>query len=135
LAVAGEIHKWTDENGNVHFGDRPPASADSTEIVVKPNVYERPSIERVVSSLEDGTRDVVMYSAQWCGYCKKARNYFMAEGIQFKEYDVEKSPKGKRDYKRLKAVGVPVILVGSKRLNGFSRSSFESIYRENEPRL
>ena len=22
-AVAGEIYKWTDEDGNVHFGDRP----------------------------------------------------------------------------------------------------------------
>ena len=48
-----------------------------------------------------------MYGTTWCSYCKKARSYFGANEIQYKEYDVENSEKGKRDYKKLGAKGIP----------------------------
>lgn len=34
-ALAGEIYKWTDENGKVHFGDRP-AGENAEKVVVQP---------------------------------------------------------------------------------------------------
>ena len=34
----------------------------------------------------------------------------------------------KKRYKEMGATGVPVILVGNKRMNGFSEDGFESIY-------
>ena len=43
-----------------------------------------------------------------------------SEGIAYKEYDVDKSSKGKRDYKKLNGKGVPIILVGDQRMDGFS---------------
>ena len=70
-----------------------------------------------------------MYSANWCGVCKKARRYFEKQGIDYKEYDVETSARGKSDYKKLGAKGVPVILVGKQRMNGFSVDGFEKLYR------
>ncbi len=70
-----------------------------------------------------------MYSTSWCGYCKKARRYFTENDIPYVDYDVETSAKGKRDYRKLGARGVPVILVGNKRLNGFSQDSFNKIYQ------
>ena len=127
VASATEIHQWKDADGNIHFGDRPPASAAAEIVTVKPNVYSSPQILANETGL-DSQPGVVMYSAVWCGYCKKARQYFAANDIPFKEYDVEKSRKGKRDFKKLKAKGVPVILVGDQRLNGFSASSFRQIY-------
>ncbi len=51
------------------------------------------------------------------------------KGIKYKEYDVEKSAKGKSEYRRLGAKGVPVILVGKRRMNGFSVDGFEKLYR------
>lgn len=33
-SIAGQIHKWTDENGKVHFGDRPPDD-QQTEVIKK----------------------------------------------------------------------------------------------------
>lgn len=134
VVAAGEIHKWTDENGHVHFGDTPPKSVETTKIIVQPNIYKSPSIERNVTA-SNGSHNVVMYSAEWCGACKKARRYFIANNIPFTEYDVEKSGKGKRDYQRLKAKGVPVILVGKHRLNGFSQKAFENIYQGNAPNI
>jgi glutaredoxin-like YruB-family protein len=70
-----------------------------------------------------------MYSTAWCGYCKKARKYFTSKGIAFIEYDIEKNARAKRDYDALGGKGVPVILVGKKRMNGFSPQGFDRIYK------
>lgn len=32
---AGKIYTWTDEDGNVHYGDRPPLAAEAEEIVIQ----------------------------------------------------------------------------------------------------
>ncbi len=127
--TATEIHRWTDENGNTHFGDQPPASAESEILTVTPNVYKSPIV--IPNTAIAPSTSVVLYSAQWCGYCRKARAYFQANRIPFKEYDVEKSRKGKQDYRQLGARGVPVILVGSQRMNGFSEASFRDPYDRN----
>ena len=59
----------------------------------------------------------------------KAKHYFKSKGIRFTEFDVEKSAKGKREFNKLGGGGVPIILVGSRRMNGFSVESFEKLYK------
>ena len=127
-SMAADIHQWRDKNGNIHFGDKPPVGSNAKTISITPNVYASPSTQ-AVSELFGNSENVILYSAVWCGYCTKARNYFNANDVPFKEYDIEKTDKGRRDYKRLKAKGVPVILVGNQRLNGFSTASFNKIYQ------
>jgi len=127
ISVSAEILKWTDSDGRVHFGDKPPPGAETSIVEVRINTYESPNIEALQEILNPKDK-VVMYSAEWCGVCKKAKKYFRANNIPFKDYDIDKSSKGKKDYKKLGAKGVPVILVGKKRLNGFSAATFESIY-------
>ncbi|MEE9161281.1 MAG: glutaredoxin domain-containing protein [Gammaproteobacteria bacterium] len=127
MGASAEILKWTDSDGKVHFGDRPPADAVTSVVKVKINTYESPNVEAMQDVLNPKDK-VVMYSAEWCGVCKKAKKYFKANNIPYKDYDIDKSSKGKKDFKKLGAKGVPVILVGKKRLNGFSAGSFESIY-------
>jgi glutaredoxin len=131
--AATEIHQWRDADGQVHFGDRPPPDADAQQIEVRPNVYTAPSIE----GLDDpGLRPprVVMYSAGWCGVCDRARDWMREHAIAFDEYDIEHSRKGRRDYKRLKARGVPVILIGDQRMNGFSASKLQAMLEAEPPR-
>jgi glutaredoxin len=85
--------------------------------------------ERANSNKADTKKNVVIYSASWCGVCKKAKTYFRRNGIPFTEYDIEKGTRAKRMYKKLGATGVPVIIVGRKRMNGFSEAGFNRIYR------
>lgn len=140
--AAGGIYKWTDAEGKVHFGDHPPAQVNSQPVGVRVNSIASPPRIRELTEqyLEDLSRadgksqkrakrkKVVMYSATWCGVCKRAKRYFKANRIPYREYDVEKSAKGKRDYKKLNGHGVPIILVGSKRMDGFSQAHFERLY-------
>ena len=129
-----DIFRWVDEQGRIHFTDKPPPQAESQSVRLRINSFTSPSIEpfqfdESLISKRVVTPDVIMYSTSWCGYCKQARRYFNQKQIAFTEYDVEKTDKGKQDFKRLGGKGVPVILVGDQRLNGFSKRAFEQIYQ------
>ncbi|MFT5117234.1 MAG: hypothetical protein ACI9NY_000763 [Kiritimatiellia bacterium] len=45
------------------------------------------------------------------------------------EYDIEKNARAKRHYDALGGKGVPVILMGKKRMNGFSPQGFDRMYK------
>ena len=134
---SAELYKWVDDSGNVHYGDNPPEKADLRQITGAITSFETVEVEAfkfdsslVTSSNKSGTKSVIMYSTSWCGYCKKARKHFISKNIPFKEYDIEKSEKAAIEYKKLNGRGVPVILIGKKRMNGFSAGSFDRIYYE-----
>jgi glutaredoxin len=74
-------------------------------------------------------KKVVMYSAPWCAACKGAKRFFREKGIPFREMDIQKSRLARREFDRLNGRGVPLILVGDKRMNGFSPKSFMKLYR------
>lgn len=124
-AFGGDIHKWVDAQGQVHFGDEAPRNARSQIVTVKPNVYGSPIIDRNPPAIS--AKGVILYGTTWCGFCKKARAYFQSKGIAYTEYDVENSAKGRADYVRLHMQGVPVILANGKRLNGFTPEAFEQM--------
>ena len=72
---------------------------------------------------------VVMYSAEWCGVCKKAAQWMRAQNISFVERDVEKDPKALGDLKdaarragmTAQSIGgsVPVFSIGNEVFKGF----------------
>ena len=127
LPADAEIYKWVDESGNVHFTDSPPKDKNSEEVTLQINSYSSTEVSTIDGVIVPGNR-VVMYSTSRCGYCKKARQHFRKKRISFYEYDIEKSGKGKRDFKSLKGSGVPIILFGDKRINGFSDVKFDRAY-------
>ena len=71
--------------------------------------------------------EVKMYATSWCPYCAKARAYFARRGIAYVEVDIEKSREGRAEYERLGARGIPVILVGPQRMNGFSEARLSQL--------
>ena len=126
-----EIFKWIDEEGNVHFGDKKPASNKTTKVNLKINTYTSVTIDESLLEInkKKKSKEVVMYSAAWCGVCKKAKNYFNQNNISFTEYDIDKDKSARKRHKEMGATGVPVILVGAKRMNGFSVGTFERLYQ------
>ena len=128
VSTAG-IYSWTDENGKVHFGDRPPIDSKADEIRVRVNTYESASEISQVDFVSAPDRKVVLYTTQRCGYCKKAKQFLQRNSIAYREYDVETSSKGKRDFKKLNGQGVPIILVGKQRMDGFSEGRMAAMLR------
>ncbi|MGB5397025.1 MAG: DUF4124 domain-containing protein [Gammaproteobacteria bacterium] len=127
--AGAEIHKWVDAQGKTHFSDTPPAGQQTEQLELKINTYTAVEITPLEQRLGKPDK-VVMYSATWCGICTKAKQYFKANDIPYVVYDIEKSRAGKQGFKQLKGRGVPIILVGGKRMNGFSVAKFEKLYKQ-----
>ena len=127
-----QIYKWKDDDGKVHFGDKKPANKKSENIQLKINTYKSVTIDPAAlkSTKKTNTnKNVTMYSAAWCGICKKAKKYFSKNNISYIEYDIDKDKAAKKRHKEMGATGVPVIFIGDKRMNGFSAASFERLYK------
>ena len=127
--ASAEIFKWVDNDGNMHFTDKPPVNQNTELIELKINTYTAVEIVPLVERL--GRKDkLVMYSAVWCVNCKMAKQYFRKNNIPYISYDVESSRIGKRDFKMLRGKSVPIIIVGDKRMNGFTATKFYDFYKK-----
>ncbi|UCH49626.1 MAG: DUF4124 domain-containing protein [Betaproteobacteria bacterium] len=52
ISASAEIQKWVDRKGHVHYGDRPPSWANSTPVVVRPNVIETGPVAQPAPALK-----------------------------------------------------------------------------------
>ena len=66
----------------------------------------------------DPQRQVVLLSTAWCGYCKATRAFLQRNRVQFQEYDVERSDRGRQLYQAVGPFGVPVVLVDGAPIRG-----------------
>jgi glutaredoxin len=123
--VLAEIYSWKDADGQVHFGDRPPAG-QATE-VVRPRISTIETAKIVPVKAVAATAGVVMYSAEWCGVCKRAKRYFTEHGVRYDERDIDLNDGHRADFEALGGHGVPLILVGSQRMDGFDAGLFETL--------
>jgi glutaredoxin len=69
---------------------------------------------------------ITLYTTRNCPHCRQAKQYLQARGLRFAELDVNHSPRGKKEFARLGARGVPVILVGDRRIDGFDRRRLDA---------
>ena len=80
-------------------------------------------------------REVVMYSASWCGVCKRARRVLEAMRVPFVEKDIEASRSASKELAAKAAArgvqpgGVPVFDVGGQLLLGFDEQALGAAIR------
>lgn len=122
-SAQGEIYQWTDDSGKHHFGDKKPEGREAVAFEGHAAVtfmgYSTVSVA--------GKGRVRVFVTQNCPFCKKAKAFLNKRGTPFDELDVEKSYLAKTEYQRLGAVGVPVILVGKQRMNGFNADELKEM--------
>ncbi|HUK01758.1 MAG TPA: glutaredoxin 3 [Steroidobacteraceae bacterium] len=62
---------------------------------------------------------VVMYAADWCPYCQRARRLLTEKGVSFKEIDVEAEPRAREEMiQRSGRATVPQIFIGNIHVGG-----------------
>lgn len=79
-----------------------------------------------------------MYSASWCGVCRKAKAFLSANGLQYREIDADETPGGWDKIAALSGQrGVPLIIVdGEMTRAGLSPSEImRAVSRSVERRL
>lgn len=63
--------------------------------------------------------NVVLYTTDWCGYCKQTKRFLDQKGIPFKEFDIEKDAEARKAYEALGGRGIPLIDVNGTLIRGF----------------
>lgn len=124
--VRAEIYRWTDEHGKVHYADRKPAAEGAGPV----ESWEGDAKVSFIGSEAVANRSaaaVRLFTTRWCSFCKRAKAYLQKRGTPFEELDVEASPAAKAEFKRLGGRGVPVILVGRERMDGFDDAALEAM--------
>jgi glutaredoxin len=82
---------------------------------------------------------VLVYSAEWCGYCKKAKAWMKQNDIPFIERDVDKTAGAQAELtQKMRAAGVPgggipVIDWAGTLVVGYDVAAFERLAREKPP--
>lgn len=68
--------------------------------------------------------ELVFFSAPWCGYCDRARDWFDGQGVNYLEIDIESSTEARRQWREAGGRGVPLVLVGEQRIAGYAPQTF-----------
>ena len=85
-----------------------------------PAKYE--PVERRASRSKAG---VVLYYADWCGYCKKARRWFDERNVAYDLRNVDVPRYGDELVEVSGSKSVPVLSVGSEIIRGFNPEAYE----------
>lgn len=64
---------------------------------------------------------ITLYTTRNCANCRKAKHYLQQRGLRFQELDLNHSPRAQKEFARLGGRGVPLIMVGETRIDGFDR--------------
>lgn len=67
-------------------------------------------------------KTVTIYSTPTCHFCQQAKQFFAEKGIEYTNYDVSTDAEKRAEMIKLTGqLGVPVIVIGSEVVVGFSR--------------
>ncbi|GLI37459.1 DUF4124 domain-containing protein [Geobacter hydrogenophilus] len=146
FSLAGaEMYQWVDGKGTVVITDTPPPPAKKRKKVkvytdsdfapappAQPSPAKRSAkgaaaaeSQPATPKKERFTGTVEMYVTSWCGYCKRAEKYLQSKGIPYVAYDIEKDSAARERHRELGGRGVPLIIIGSNKMSGFSPETLE----------
>lgn len=138
--ASAQIYKWTDEAGNIRFSDSPPAGvkvqkvqglAGSTKSEAAPAA---PGAASPTKNQNGQKVKVILYMTDWCGYCRKAREVLKSLDVDLVEYNVEKNPEKRAEFKAKGGQGVPLIDVEGLVIPGYNAESIKSAVEEKRRR-
>lgn len=75
---------------------------------------------QVVSEQTRASARVVLYSSEWCGYCKQIRRFLDQKGIPYQAFDIDKDAQARKAYEALGGGGIPFVDVNGTLIREFS---------------
>ncbi len=128
-------YQWTDERGSVHIVDSLDAvPAEWRDRVGRIEMDARPPRARP-SRTASGPRtpswrsapdpvasrkDVVVYSAVWCGWCRKTLAWLDERGIDYENRDIDANPGYRRELvRKVGGASIPVVEIDGQLVRGY----------------
>jgi glutaredoxin len=69
-----------------------------------------------------------LYSAAWCGFCKRAKAYLAGKGITYQDFDIDTKDGMTAFAQAGGGKGVPLLLARGQRVQGFSPAAYDALF-------
>lgn len=127
--TAGQLYRWVDERGVVHYSDQspPPKARQVESLRPRANVVEVDK-EGYETKRARETNPVLLYVTDCGEPCDLARAFLDQRKIPYSRKNPQTVPEDAVELKRLAgALEVPVIQVGSRYHKGFDPAAWEAL--------
>lgn len=126
VAQAGEMYRWVDKAGKVHYSDTPPPDVQDVErrkLGATSQTDDLPYEARLAQE----KFPVTLYVAGGCGApCNQGRSLLNKRGIPFSEKSLNTQQEIDEFYKKSGSTDAPTLEVGKNYLSGFHESRWNS---------
>ena len=152
---SAEIYKWVDENGVTHYSDSPteniPGTAETEDDEIQPadpapantpplpdktrkstldsdffDILDETQEQETQEEVAENTPTVEIYETSWCGYCKKAKDFFRSRGIDFVTYDIDRDQQARSRMQSLTSrMAVPFVVINGQGIPGYNVAGYE----------
>jgi glutaredoxin len=140
-ATAAEktLYKAVGPDGQIIYSDKPPTQGrvektmkfenlPATPLPVARSAYLEWLKTRPSTAAAPPAGDVHLFSAAWCGYCRRAKAWLGAKGVAYREFDVDTNA-GMAAYAAAGGgKGVPLLVKGGQRVQGFAEAAYEAAF-------
>jgi glutaredoxin len=141
---AQTVYKSVGPNGQIVYSDRAPVSGHLEKTMKFADLPSSALPASAASFMEQFRRThpadsgaaaptsagaAVLYSAVWCGYCKKAKAWLAARGVAYQDVDVD-TPAGMAAFAQATGgkSGIPVLMAKGQKVTGFSTAAYDAIF-------
>ena len=121
--------KWRDRVGFVEMDSPPPLSPAMAEKTRTQRYAASGSRLRPAAAVHAPAR-IILYSATWCGWCRKAKKHLDAEGVHYEIRDVDNPANMQELVAKTGQRGIPVLDVNGKVVTGFSPDQYDRLIRQ-----
>ncbi|WP_456405333.1 glutaredoxin family protein [Thiolapillus sp.] len=73
---------------------------------------------------------ITLYSTTGCAHCRQLKQWLQQRQIRFVEMDVQRNARAFKDFQRHGGRGVPLLLVGERKIQGFNAKQLPSQLRK-----
>ena len=87
-------------------------------------------VERSEKAQSSAVSRIVLYAADWCGACQKAKRYLARRGTAFEERNVDIPAVAAELWKKTGERGIPVLEAGGRILTGFTEPLYDELLNE-----
>jgi glutaredoxin len=146
---ADTVYKAVGPDGEITYTDKPPTDRTRANTLEFRNLPSSPlpaEVLRFREQLEKSAEgrinaarapragDIALFTASWCGHCKRAKAHLAAAQITYVEYDIENVDGMRAFIGAGGSGGVPLLVAGDKRVQGYSAAAYERLAAALRPR-
>ncbi len=125
-SASAQMYKWVDAKGKTHFSDQPPPEGVKPATIKSASAGVAPADFPYALATAVRNYPVTLYTTGSCTGCDQGRSLLKNRGIPF----TEKTVSNDADEAKLQSLGgdgLPFLLVGTAKSNGFQRAEWETM--------